>query len=263
MCFKKWFPEWFSKPDNPVYSKKILLTYAINDYMGSENDLNGCLFDQQNIINNLSDFQIREYKDYNVTRVNFINGIDIAITFSQPGDTIVIHYSGHGTYVKDRSGDEPDGYDEALYLYDGDLIDDDIRKILDKTPQGVTVVVLLDSCFSESATRKLNKAPNRHHGRFLRPKETPQLKKLHKGFLKEEIKWIAFSACKENQTSADAYFTDHYEGAFTHYAMKTLDRNLTYKQWYDKIRTYLPSAEFNQIPMLEGPEELINKKVFT
>ena len=46
------------------------------------------------------------------------------------GRTLIIHYSGHGTYTKDHSGDEADGVDEALYLFDGMLIDDDLSEIL-------------------------------------------------------------------------------------------------------------------------------------
>lgn len=44
--------------------------------------------------------------------------------------TLIIHYSGHGTYTPDRSGDEADGVDEALYLYDGMLIDDELAEIM-------------------------------------------------------------------------------------------------------------------------------------
>jgi hypothetical protein len=46
------------------------------------------------------------------------------------GPTLIVWYSGHGTYVTDHSGDEADGYDEALALRDGNLVDDDIHYIL-------------------------------------------------------------------------------------------------------------------------------------
>jgi hypothetical protein len=50
------------------------------------------------------------------------------IVFADP--CILIHYSGHGTYTTDLDGDEKDKYDEALYLYDGLLVDDDMNHIL-------------------------------------------------------------------------------------------------------------------------------------
>lgn len=48
--------------------------------------------------------------------------------------TLYIDYSGHGTYDYDRNGDEADGYDEALFLYDGVLLDDTINSWLQKIP---------------------------------------------------------------------------------------------------------------------------------
>lgn len=46
------------------------------------------------------------------------------------GPTLVLWYSGHGSYVKDYSGDEEDGLDETIFLVDGHLIDDELNKIL-------------------------------------------------------------------------------------------------------------------------------------
>lgn len=48
--------------------------------------------------------------------------------------TFMFQYSGHGTQLRDRNSDEPDGLDEALYLYDGALLDDDIFEILQRIP---------------------------------------------------------------------------------------------------------------------------------
>jgi hypothetical protein len=42
-----------------------------------------------------------------------------------------------------------------------------------------------------------------------------------------------------------------------------LDRNYTDKQWFAELKKSLPSAVYDQIPVLEGPEELINSKLFT
>jgi hypothetical protein len=44
--------------------------------------------------------------------------------------------------------------------------------------------------------------------------------------------------------------------------MKTLERGITYRQWMERIWAYLPSDRFEQIPHIDGPERLFDKKVF-
>ena len=63
------------------------------------------------------------------------------------------HNTGHGTNVADESGDEDDGYDEALVPVDynevGLLMDDDLFDILiEPLPEGVHMVSLMDCCNS-------------------------------------------------------------------------------------------------------------------
>ena len=53
---------------------------------------------------------------------------------AEDGDAIFLHYSGHGTKIRDDDGDEADGYDEALCPRDfqsaGMIRDDDLYDIL-------------------------------------------------------------------------------------------------------------------------------------
>jgi len=50
------------------------------------------------------------------------------------GTVYCIVISSHGSHVYDTSGDEPDAQDEGPYLYDGMILDDDIREILQRIP---------------------------------------------------------------------------------------------------------------------------------
>lgn len=255
MCFKKWFHK--SEEISWKHSSKVALLFGINNYPGGENDLDGCVNDIDLAESKLQGFQIRKFQDTLVTIKNFIAQIRYAILNSVVGDVLYIHYSGHGTYVEDLNGDEVDGYDEALYLYDGPLIDDELNTLLQLTPEGVTVVLLLDSCFSGSATR------NPHKARFMPPKfEKKEHLRIKRGWY-ENLKWIVISGCGENQTSADALINGKYNGAFTYYAMNTLVGSMTYQTWFNKIREFLPSREFEQAPTLEGNSYLINKIVLT
>jgi hypothetical protein len=266
MCFKKWFSK---PPEAPLFpSDKRALLFAINDYPGSGNDLNGCINDQEDmakeLMTNFPGFDIRSFKNSQVTRARFISEVSAAIAVLRSGDILLIHYSGHGTQVNDNQGDEEDGYDEAIYLWDGTVIDDDIGTELMSIPDGATVVLMFDSCFSGTVTRAYSKdfAQPRINRYVQNPRLTHQKKKIVR-FIPSEMKWIVLSGCGEQQTSADAYFNDKPNGAFTYFALHCLRAGMTYAQWMYNIHKFLPSQMFNQAPTIEGRSSLFTKIVFT
>ena len=255
MCWKR------KKPDPMLPASRRALLFAINKY-GGGNDLNGCINDQKDFIAKLNalfpGFDIRAWKDSEVTTGKFISELDSAIGVLRPGDTLIVHYSGHGTTVPDRSGDEPDEEDEALYVINGTVSDDIIGKSLQMIPDGATVVLFFDSCFSGTITRAVRKI------RFVPNPEMAGRKIIkRRHFAKSfEMNHLVFSGCSEDQTSADAYINGRYNGAFTFYALYNLRPGITFNGWYSEIRKYLPSKDFDQIPTLEGPNYLSNKVVF-
>ncbi|MCB9553536.1 MAG: caspase family protein [Myxococcales bacterium] len=78
-----------------------------------------------------------------------------------PGTIAVFHFSGHGRRVWDTSGDEPDGWDEAIVPYDAGsglddagLIDDVFAPLVDAlVARGAAVTLIFDSCYSGSPVR--------------------------------------------------------------------------------------------------------------
>lgn len=73
---------------------------------------------------------------------------------TKPGNEVVIFWSGHGNQVADLSGDEPDGKDETLVLYDSTVSDPE-SQLLDDTfgrwvqaLDGRKALVILDACHS-------------------------------------------------------------------------------------------------------------------
>lgn len=208
MCFRKIFGG--SAPVTPVTGDKVLLSFAINDYMGSQNDLNGCLADQNNIEKTLKkywpEFEVRKFKDSEVTGKTF----EAQLT-------------------------------EAL-----------------KTKWD-TVILMMDCCFSESNTR----GPWGIRNRFVKPAGIQRAtikKRLGKSI---DMKHLAFSGCQDFQTSADAYISGAYAGAFTYFACRSLKPEMTYNDWYLTTKTLLEESSFEQVPELEGPDELKSKKVFS
>jgi Caspase domain len=99
------------------------------------------------------------------TKAAILHAYRRVVAQSQPGDSIFLHYSGHGTKVPDQNGDEEDGYDEALvpsdYTSAGIILDDDLYEILVKNLVGGVHVVSVVSTeciirlFPKKATRTL------------------------------------------------------------------------------------------------------------
>merc|ERR1712127_259144 len=107
-------------------------------------------FEEENIVLLMDDGENTE-----PTAKNIINAYRTVVSESEEGDAIFLHYSGHGTKLKDDNGDEADGYDEALVPRDfqstGMIRDDDLYEILVKAlPDGVHMVSLMDCCHSGS-----------------------------------------------------------------------------------------------------------------
>lgn len=253
MCFKR-------KPQ-PITGSKVALLFGINRY-GGGNDLQGCLNDIDDVEKKLKaefpDFQIRKFKDSEVTTGRFISEIENAYNTIQLPGVLYIHYSGHGTQIPNIK--EVDKYDEALYLVNGPLIDDNIWTLQQKTPEGLTVVAKFDSCFSGSMNKSINKIKKR----FYKMPGIRVMKGAVRKFNKTDSdQWVIFSGCGEEQTSSDAYFNDRPNGAFTRYDLLSYKPTMSYQQEYDMLRTYLPNSNFDQIPGLYGNCVLFNNKVLT
>lgn len=127
-----------------------------------------------------------------------------------------------------------------------------------------TNLVMADSCFSETITRfglalfdKKHPTKNRFYDQGLPPRKI-----VNKVFSGPATNHIVMSGCKEHETSADAYINGKYVGAFTYFAIKAYQDGMTYRQWYNAIRKFLPSQDFTQTPTLEGPDYLLDRIAF-
>ena len=79
---------------------------------------------------------------------------------ARPQDTVVFHFSGHGSQMRDRSGDEPDGRDETIVPHDGrdrgifDISDDEINTLLRQLlARCWNVTFIFDSCNSSTGQK--------------------------------------------------------------------------------------------------------------
>jgi len=101
---------------------------------------------------------IRTLVDDEANRAAIIAALDELVASAGPNDTVFVHYSGHGSQVRDLDGDEPDGLDETICPVDArtegvpDITDDELGRILGRL-RANSAVVILDSCHSGTALR--------------------------------------------------------------------------------------------------------------
>ncbi|MGE5284623.1 MAG: caspase family protein, partial [Actinomycetota bacterium] len=113
-------------------------------------------------------------------------------------------------------------------------------------------------------------ASDRH--RFLPPPETPPPSPRRPprparrfGVSVTRTNAVLIAACRDDQTSADAWIDGGYHGAHTYYLCSTLgsgSRDLTYRALVSAAGTVLSRAGFEQIPQLEGPARLLGTATF-
>lgn len=137
----------------------------------------------------------------------------------------------------------------------------EMNKAIEALNPGDVVVTFMDCCHAKSNTKNSNPVLSRFHDPGIeRKKIKPFKRRVFRSA--DTMKWIAFSACQENQTAADAYFNCRANGAFSYYNIKALKQGMLYGEHSENISVWLPSKMFNQIPAHEGPDYLLDKKMF-
>jgi hypothetical protein len=227
--------------------------------------------------------------DAQATKANIMANLKAMVTDAKAGklNYLVFSLSSHGTQMNDTSGDEPDGKDEAFVPHDiaeknGSwdpahiISDDELHDLFAQLPANVLLEVYLDTCHSGSGLRGAEFGLHAPRARFVAPPDhefgdktakmrgftldRPPKSKGKKSAAKASKAAVAgadhvlWTGCKANQTSADAYFSGRYNGAFTYYFVKVMrdtKNQLSRKAVIAKMRALMASA-FAQTPQLEG-----------
>lgn len=254
---------------------KRALLVGINKYQMPGNNLSGCvndIVDVQNTILKDQGFEtanIATITDKAATRTAILDGLKKLVAAGQPGDMLYFHYSGHGAQVPDTNGDEKDGQDEILCPTDlsfagstikNAIVDDEIQSILGQLKPGVGFFMISDSCHSGSIDRAVNGMKSRT---MVLPKNavngTPmiynaQAQKTYQSRVNEG-KYVIISGCEDDQTSADAYINNRYNGACTYYyidAYKKGGKTMTYGAMHKAMLNGLTTNNYEQRPVLTG-----------
>lgn len=227
---------------------KRALLIGIN-YLGSPNQLNGCVDDISNISNflqqkcNYQSSNITELVNNNATHNNIIVSFQNLITNSKPGDSIFFYYSGHGAVVSGSVSQEKSETDDAIipndYLTGGFITDDYIySNFLMHIPANVTLWGFTDCCHSGTMfDLKYNwvytpvcnvpitlgmqyidsQWDNNFNVNILKSNET-----VGDIFL--------ISGCADTQTSADAFENGQAQGAFSFCFLQCIQNTPNFQQ---------------------------------
>lgn len=144
---------------------RYALLVGIDDYPGTESDLPSSVDDvevfRQMLVEQLgfAESNIVSITDQEAFRDHVIHAFERHLGQAGPNGAAVFYYSGHGTQLDENLGSdvEPDGKDEALYIWGNDfrgsaLVDEEIGALANRLDTD-RVLVVLDACHSGTGTR--------------------------------------------------------------------------------------------------------------
>ena len=267
---------------------KIALCIGINDYPGTGSDLSGCINDAKDWSAALKQkgFITQLLINKQATKKAILAAMKDIIDNAVKGDSIVFQFSGHGTFIPDKDGEEADGTDECLCPYDlnskGPITDDELYELFMTKAFGVKLVMFSDSCHSGTVARfqpistppsATGRKPPQRKVRFLPPGSFLSQREINKLGTGLRIRrssppgrygGLLISGCQDVEYSYDAFFRNRPNGAFTYVALdvlKTLKTNATYHDWFRAIRKVLPSQQYPQSPNLYGSRTMKKWKI--
>lgn len=226
------------------------LLIGIN-YTGTNNELYGCINDTNSINSLISNHNFQKISiltDNTVkkpNRINILNEFKNLLINSQPGDVLLLFYSGHGSYILDKNNNEKTGTDQLIIPCDlNGIVDDELKNIIQTNlKKNVTLIALFDCC---------------HSGSILDLKYQ-YMDSLDKNNFTENVNEtetngnvIMISGCSDIQTSMDSYINNKSQGAMTWAFLEAFksEKNITWRNLLIKMRDLLKKSSFSQLPQL-------------
>jgi hypothetical protein len=283
--------------------RKRALLVGISDYKYASlngklgwNELPGAVNDvdlQHELLVHRFGFQagdITILKNKDAGRQNILRAMEDLVQWSQPGDVVVIHYSGHGSTVDDPDRIFDDNLNGTIVPYDSDRPIgggpvDDITSgtlfLLMAALKTENVTLVLDSCYAGGGTRG-NLVMRSIGGEAERSQNNPSAAKIiassdervyQEGWLKK-LQWsredwiekrkvgisqgVALAAARRNQQAADATFAgDAHAGVFSY----ALTRHLWQQTRNESMGTVLVAAQEKTKRLLSTMDGKIHHQV--
>lgn len=206
---------------------------------------------------------------------------------TNPGDIVVVHYSGHGQQVEDFIGDEADGLDEAIvprnalafyseeknYHGQDHIIDDELEVIIqnlrNRLGKNGQLLWVMDSCHSGSMTRG-GKARG-GHGALVSPEwKAPKNTEITRGsgfFLtsrlsEEASPFVMISGAAANELNYEYVHEGEGVGSLSYAFSKAMNdlatiEKQTYRQLFASIAATMKGIAPKQNPVIEGDVDYV------
>lgn len=266
-----------------VFKKCLLI--GIN-YTGTENQLEGCIHDSDNVKNYfetnkyfddndmiiMNDFQKEDlYPSKDNILKQFDNLVNMALQNPTCDIKYVVAYSGHGTTESDPNSLVQKKHDECLCpidCMDNGFIADQYLKdnFVDKLPANVTLVIFVDACHSATIM-------DLKYCYFVDAKTKCKINAKENT---TQCNVVLISGCKDGQTSCDAYLpydpkfnvdadTDIdpdnkskfvHEGAMTTAFLEIYHDNILPEDLIASMRSWLKKNKFSQVPQFSSGKDL-------
>ena len=253
--------------------------------------LNGCVNDVALVRRTLKDIlgvrneDIRVVVNERATKANILRRLQTTLEQAEAGDIVVFYFSGHGSQIRDRDGDElTDRLDELVCPYDMDwdrrtyILDDELDALFDAVPPEILLEVFVDCCFWGAGPSELE-AESRPQGlredvRYLAPpfdiaaRAEGDEHLLHRhGFSGAHCfagRNVFWAASAEGEPAAEDYLEGRAHGVFTFWGCRFIETNFErmIRHGYSReellvdLREYLHSLGYTQTAELSAPDEL-------
>ena len=246
--------------------KKTALLIGIN-YIGTSNELNGCINDVKNMKDYLEEQgyeKIVVMTDestavrYQPTKSNILREFKIMINKPKEENwKFFLHYSGHGSWKTDIQNEEVDGRDECLCTLDGLYItDDELFFILKRIKYTHKLFSVIDACHSGTIMDLKSSV------KCTTNTDTSQSFEIVFNKLKtlvlnnNNIRMI--SGCQDEQTSADAWIDSEAQGALTYSFLEALNNSSEFivKDLLGDIHVILTTGGYTQKPVVSSSDEI-------
>jgi hypothetical protein len=250
-------------------TKKALLI-GIN-YLKTSAELSGCIYDAENVHQLIKvlykdTVDVRflhensSNKNLHPTKLNIIKGIEWLLNDTKEGDSLFIHYSGHGGSVPDKDNDELDRRDETIipldYLKMGQMTDDELRvRLIDKLPPGVKLTCLFDCCHAGTIL-------DLKYG-YIQP-QTGILKIILNNHPETKNEIVLLSGCKDEQYGWEVYDEKKIQGAMTNSFVKSMKqvfaKTFSFKKTELYIHTFQKLLEMKELK--EKTKKIMKKRKY-